>query len=110
MGQDKAVAYTTKATFGFDAKPGFILEELECHGRENNIADCAFKKRTHFDPSLTRLDVAGVICSKKGQVESNHYFLIHGKHSGEGNILILDDKGHLGPTCDSQWDLKAVRP
>ena len=37
MGYPDAIAYTGDRTFQSTIKPNFVLEDLKCHGDENNI-------------------------------------------------------------------------
>ena len=67
-GYPEAIGFTTKGTFGFDRKPDFVIEHLDCRGHENNINKCHYKEKINFDPYLTKLNVAGVICSRNGTV------------------------------------------
>ena len=37
MGYPDAIAYTGDRTFQSTIKPNFVVEDLKCHGHENNI-------------------------------------------------------------------------
>ncbi|XP_053383319.1 deleted in malignant brain tumors 1 protein-like [Mercenaria mercenaria] len=71
-----------------------IIDELECTGNENDIADC--KSRPWFINSCTHLHDVGVKCGSSVR-------LVNGPTPNSGRLEVFY-KGHWGTVCDSTFD------
>ena len=38
----------------------------------------------------------------------DHTYYLHGDTRERGNVLVVDNKGYLGPICDGNWGIEEV--
>ena len=72
------------------------MQKLFCTGNEYSLEDCSYEKRVEIDSVKTQFNIAGVICSDVNLPDHTHY-LIHGPTKSEGNVMIRNPEGYLGP-------------
>ena len=53
---------TRRSTFGVTIKGHFVLDDVNCTGRESNIFDCHNPTGQHMNCLVTRREEAGVLC------------------------------------------------
>ncbi|XP_030851601.1 deleted in malignant brain tumors 1 protein-like [Strongylocentrotus purpuratus] len=95
LGFDGALAATFSARFG-QGNGSILLDDVQCHGTENNIADCYHRGITVHN--CNHASDSGAICFSGVR-------LIGGSNDAEGRVEILHD-GSWGTVCDDSWDIK----
>ena len=42
--------------------------------------------------------------------QPDHQYFLYGESREKGNVMVVNDKGYLGPICDENWDIEEVKP
>nr|XP_054764215.1 deleted in malignant brain tumors 1 protein-like [Lytechinus pictus] len=106
LGFDGALGSPGAATFGRGT--GIIfLDEVQCHGTEDNLADCGHRGIGDWSYCGHDRD-AGAICYSGEHPNPLQVRLIGGSTNVEGRIEVLYD-GSWGTVCDINWDLRDAR-
>ena len=41
--------------------------------------------------------------------QPDHQYFLYGESREKGNVMVVNDKGYLGPICDENWDIEEVK-
>ncbi|XP_063963111.1 deleted in malignant brain tumors 1 protein-like [Lytechinus pictus] len=103
LGFDGALGTPGAAWFGQGS--GIIfLDEVECYGAKDNLADCFHRGIGNWSYCGHERD-AGVICYSGDPLRIR---LVGGPTNAEGRVEVLYD-GSWGTICDNRWDLRDAR-
>ncbi|XP_030851598.1 deleted in malignant brain tumors 1 protein-like [Strongylocentrotus purpuratus] len=105
LGFDGALDAPRSSRFG-QGSGRILLNDVNCDGNEDNLADCA---HAEIDlNSCSHTSDAGAICYTGANPTPFDVHLIGGSNEAEGRVEVLYD-GLLGTICDDSWDLRDAR-